>query len=236
MSWSSLNPPADAPAPPAWFGKLPGIGDFAGRRLPHELRGAWDGWLRLGLEHLSSHAPQDWSAAFARAPLWFFIVGPQVSGAALCGAVASSCDRVGRHYPLSVLACARPGERLFAGERVLGQFYAGVRDAIVDARNHAQTAEQFDARLAMLPWPFAVRPAAPDPASSAVDALLADLAHSGVASTDHVALPEAAHWATTEAAAARSVWWSAGATGQVLLHHGALDTALCTRLFHGSQA
>ncbi|WP_326535484.1 type VI secretion system-associated protein TagF [Pseudorhodoferax sp.] len=236
MSWSSLIPLADTPAPAAWFGKLPGIGDFAGRRLSHDLRSTWDGWLRQGLELLSSRAPHDWGTSFARAPLWFFVAGPQVAGAALCGAVAPSCDRVGRHYPLSVLACARPGERLFVGERVLGQFYAGVRDAIAEARHQAQTAEQFDARLATLPWPFATRPAAPDPASSAVDALLADLAHSGVASTDQVALPEAAHWATAEAGAARSVWWSAGANAQVLLHHGAPDAALCARLFHGSES
>lgn len=235
MSWSSLTPPADAPAPAAWFGKLPGIGDFASRRLPHELRRIWDGWLGQGLEHLSSRAPQDWGAAFARAPLWFFVAGPQVAGAALCGAVAPSSDRVGRHYPLSVLACARPGERLFAGERVLGQFYAGVRDAIVDARQHAQTAEQFDARLATLPWPFAARPIAPHPASSAVDALLADLAHSGVANTELVALPEAARWPTADAGAARSVWWSAGSASEVLLHHGAPDAELCARLFHRSE-
>lgn len=235
MSWTAVNPPAEPPLA-AWFGKLPGIGDFAGRRLPHELRASWDGWLRQGLERLGAQAPHDGIGGFTRAPLWCFVAGPQVAGAALCGAVAPSCDRVGRHYPISVLAAARPGERLFAGERLLGRFYTDVRDAIVEARRQAHTAEQFDARLATVAWPFAVRPPAPDPAASAVDALLADLAHSGVADTDAVTLPEAARWRTADAGGARSVWWPAGAPGPVLQHHGAPDAALFARLFQAYAA
>ena len=31
---------------PGWFGKLPGMGDFAHRRLPEPFRSAWDRWLQ----------------------------------------------------------------------------------------------------------------------------------------------------------------------------------------------
>ncbi|MGO8543079.1 TagF domain-containing protein, partial [Rhizobium leguminosarum] len=36
---------APSTALPAWFGKLPGMGDFAHRRLPQDFLAAWDQWL-----------------------------------------------------------------------------------------------------------------------------------------------------------------------------------------------
>ena len=32
---------------PGWFGKLPGLGDFASRRLPDTFVAAWDRWLPI---------------------------------------------------------------------------------------------------------------------------------------------------------------------------------------------
>jgi hypothetical protein len=59
---------------PGWFGKLPGMGDFAHRRLPESFRAVWDPWLQRGLARLRDrHA--DWTSHYLEAPIWCFALG-----------------------------------------------------------------------------------------------------------------------------------------------------------------
>ncbi len=89
---------------PGWFGKLPGVGDFAHRRMPHALRTRWDDWLHDGLGDLRAHHA-DWIEHYLTAPVWGFLLGPGVAGdSAWIGAMAPSVDRVGRYYPITVFA------------------------------------------------------------------------------------------------------------------------------------
>lgn len=67
MPWSRAQPRV------AWFGKLPGQGDFVGRRMPRAMSGAWDEWLSHGLGHLRSTAHGDWERTFTQSPLWSFV-------------------------------------------------------------------------------------------------------------------------------------------------------------------
>ena len=89
---------------PGWFGKLPGLGDFAHRRLPEDFRERWDHWLQTGLLQLRrQHA--DWTAHYLQSPLWFFALAPQVAGARpWIGVLMPSVDGVGRYFPFTI-AC-----------------------------------------------------------------------------------------------------------------------------------
>ena len=87
---------------PGWFGKLPGMGDFAHRRLPESFRTVWDQWLQRGLARLRDrHA--DWTAHYLEAPIWCFALGPQVAGErAWIGVLMPSVDGVGRYFPFTL--------------------------------------------------------------------------------------------------------------------------------------
>lgn len=87
---------------PGWFGKLPGMGDFAHRRLPESFRSVWDQWLQRGLARLKDrHA--DWTAHYLEAPIWCFALGPQVAGeGAWIGVLMPSVDGVGRYFPFTM--------------------------------------------------------------------------------------------------------------------------------------
>lgn len=89
---------------PAWFGKLPGAGDFAHRRMPPTLRTRWDNWLHDGLAELRARHP-GWIEAYLTSPVWGFLIGPGVAeDGTWIGAMAPSVDRVGRYYPIALFA------------------------------------------------------------------------------------------------------------------------------------
>ena len=97
---------------PAWFGKLPGMGDFAHRRMSESFRAAWDQWLQHGLAHLRArHA--DWTERYLAGPLWFFVLAEDVVDAARwTGVLMPSVDAVGRYFPFAVLTGLGPGTDL----------------------------------------------------------------------------------------------------------------------------
>ncbi len=90
------------PGLPGWFGKLPGMGDFAHRRLPESFRAQWDAWLQNGLGGLRQrHA--DWTQHYLESPLWSFLLGDQVAGPGRwIGVLMPSVDGVGRYFPFTL--------------------------------------------------------------------------------------------------------------------------------------
>lgn len=95
----------------AWYGKLPGLGDFASRRLPSAFVREWDEWLQHGLACAHAQLGDDaWLARYLVAPIRRFWLAPQLLGeAAWTGLLMPSVDRVGRHFPLTL---AVPGASL----------------------------------------------------------------------------------------------------------------------------
>ena len=87
---------------PGWFGKLPGMGDFAQRRLPEQFRSVWDSWLQHGLFELRNRQP-DWVDRYLEGPVWFFALGPRLVGpSAWLGVMVPSVDSAGRYFPLTL--------------------------------------------------------------------------------------------------------------------------------------
>jgi type VI secretion system protein ImpM len=87
---------------PGWFGKLPGMGDFAHRRLPESFRSVWDQWLQRGMARLRDRH-SDWTSHYLEAPIWCFALGPQVAGErGWIGVLMPSVDGVGRYFPFTL--------------------------------------------------------------------------------------------------------------------------------------
>ncbi len=87
------------------YGKLPCRGDFLQRRAPQEFVDVWDGWLQECI-HASREQLQDsWLQTYLTGPIWRFAFASGVCGnAGYAGILVPSVDRVGRYFPLTVIA------------------------------------------------------------------------------------------------------------------------------------
>ncbi len=100
---------SDIGAVPGWYGKLPSLGDFASRRLEGDFIEPWDLWLAERLQGLRDARPESWLDAYLHSPPWRFLLTPGLLGGSdrsgvLAGVLLSSVDRVGRCFPLTIVA------------------------------------------------------------------------------------------------------------------------------------
>ncbi len=148
---------ADAPSPSAgaagWYGKLPGLGDFAVRRLPPAFVEPWDAWLQAGL-HDMPHARRA-SDDGALAPVRRFWLSPGVVDAlAWGGLLMPSTDRTGRRFPLTVAQPMLSLAQAIAARR----WFTSVVAAMRFTQRNEHTLDDFEECLgALLPPPL--RPA-----------------------------------------------------------------------------
>jgi len=88
-----------------WFGKLPSHGDFLHRRVSEAFVNAWDPWLQQCMASSREHLGQDWLQTYLTSPVWrFFLSGGVIGASSYAGILLPSVDRVGRYFPLTVLA------------------------------------------------------------------------------------------------------------------------------------
>jgi len=134
--------PNDKDALPGWFGKLPGMGDFAHRRLPALFRQGWDDWLHENLAGLRERHPDDWTAHYLGSPLWCFMLGPDtVDATAWIGVLMPSVDGAGRYFPLTLA-------RQFDTGLDITAWWACAAHIALDALDADLDAERFEALLA----------------------------------------------------------------------------------------
>jgi type VI secretion system protein ImpM len=95
------------------FGKLPARGDFVRSGLPGHFVAPWDAWLQLGLAASRERLGAEWLPAWLEAPVWRFALAPGLCGAdAALGVMLPSVDRVGRYFPLTLVALFSPGPKV----------------------------------------------------------------------------------------------------------------------------
>ncbi len=99
---------------PGFFGKLPARGDFVARRLDHQFRRHFDEWLQRCMATSQRQLGEGWMQSYLNAPIWRFVLGPNLCGEApAIGVMMPSVDRVGRYFPLVVAVqlpdCLSPG-------------------------------------------------------------------------------------------------------------------------------
>jgi type VI secretion system protein ImpM len=96
---------------PGFYGKLPSHGDFLQRGVNDEFVNHWDAWLQDGLARSRSELGEAaWLDVFLTSPLWRFALGSGVVGGAVwAGILLPSVDRVGRYFPLTLVAELPPG-------------------------------------------------------------------------------------------------------------------------------
>lgn len=138
--------------PAGWYGKLPALGDFSGRRLPPEFVSRCDDWLSRGIQTSRAQLGEGWLNTYLTAPIWRFAWSPGLAGANWwVGVMMPSVDNVGRYFPLVVAqACAHAP--LHDGPH-------GALDAWLDHMTHAAmstlqagtSVDAFESQLAAAP-------------------------------------------------------------------------------------
>ena len=152
------------PAPSAamhaigWHGKLPTVGDFATRRLDSNFVSVWDDWLSAGLAGLRSHDPDHWLDAYLASPSWRFVVTPgflpaPLQATAWAGVVMPSVDRVGRYYPLTLVAPLPAIPLETSVQLALWLWLQRLEDAAIDALQEDWSIDLLETELMRLGLP-----------------------------------------------------------------------------------
>ena len=87
------------------FGKMPALGDFFRLAVASDVVPPWDAWLQATLLTASQNLGPRFEACYMSAPIWRFALPPGVAGSqGLIGVLMPSVDRVGRRFPLTLMA------------------------------------------------------------------------------------------------------------------------------------
>ncbi|HEY0686691.1 MAG TPA: type VI secretion system-associated protein TagF [Steroidobacter sp.] len=88
-----------------FYGKLPCRGDFLQRRVPMPFVEVWDAWLQECMHASKEQLQEAWLDAYLTGPVWRFVLDVGVCGDdSYAGILVPSVDRVGRYFPLTVVA------------------------------------------------------------------------------------------------------------------------------------
>ncbi|TIV24473.1 MAG: type VI secretion system-associated protein TagF, partial [Mesorhizobium sp.] len=128
---------------PGCYGKMPAAGDFVTRRLPGDFVRVWDRWLAQHIVPL--FGLETWPMGTALR----FLAGPGSFGAS-AGIVLQSADRVGRRFPLSVVARLSEAPLKLA---YADAWFEGIENAALAAQRGELTPDELDAVLAALSVP-----------------------------------------------------------------------------------
>lgn len=87
------------------FGKMPSLGDFFRLNTPPGFVRVWDSWLQGALMSAAEAGQERWDDQYMSAPIWRFALSPGLAGATkIIGVLMPSVDRVGRRFPLALMA------------------------------------------------------------------------------------------------------------------------------------
>ncbi|MER8536776.1 type VI secretion system-associated protein TagF [Mesorhizobium sp. M1005] len=128
---------------PGFYGKMPATGDFVTRRLPGDFVHVWDRWLA---QHI---VPLVGMETWPRTTALRFMTGPASFGAA-AGIVLQSADRVGRQFPLSVVAQLAEAPLDLAHVEA---WFAWIEEAAIAAQRGELTPDELNTALRALPVP-----------------------------------------------------------------------------------
>jgi len=203
---------------PGWHGKLPALGDFASRRLPHEFIDTWDGWLAAGLAALRQAAPDTWLDGYLASPIWRFLLLegalPEPCGnRSWAGVLMPSVDRAGRYFPFTV---ALPLPRVphdAEGFTALQRWLHDIDDLAADALQDDWTVARLESELERVrPLPELGRNGARASTVLAPESAVASFLIGSAADVTALATEDALGiWQT--AAFGQAFWWCEPGTG-----------------------
>lgn len=136
------------------FGKIPSVGDFFRFGTPPGFVIPWDDWIQRGMLAAQEALGGDWDSHYMSAPIWRFCLSPGLAGPQkVIGVLMPSVDRVGRRFPLSLMAALQtpgPAQLDHFSEEAL---FVRLEDMALDALDDGMTRERFEVGLAAIAPP-----------------------------------------------------------------------------------
>jgi type VI secretion system protein ImpM len=134
---------------PGWYGKLPGVGDFASRRLPEDFVRAWDEWLQEVVATTRARLGTSWMDRYLTMPIWrFVLVSGLVASTGWAGVLMPSVDRVGRQFPLTVAVPLASEAALVQAVFESADWYGGIEQAVLGMLDPTRGPEDLEQALA----------------------------------------------------------------------------------------
>jgi type VI secretion system protein ImpM len=144
---------------PGYHGKLVAKGDFVTRRLPRAFLDPWDSWLQDVIGGSRTRMGEAWLDAYLTSPIWRFALSGGLCGeGAAAGVLMPSVDRVGRYFPLTIVAMLAEGVDLLAVPVAAAAWFGKAEDLARSALADAFDFDGFDAQVAALGFPTAGEP------------------------------------------------------------------------------
>ncbi|UWQ81356.1 type VI secretion system-associated protein TagF (plasmid) [Leisingera sp. S132] len=145
------------------FGKMPSAGDFFRLNTPGGFVRVWDAWLQQVMLDGKGAYGAGFDAHYMSAPIWRFSLPAGLAGAApVWGVMMPSVDRVGRRFPLTLVAARPAASQAGLDHRGAEPLFEGLEDLALDALEDTMTRDRLAERLASMPVPEGVQPAAMD--------------------------------------------------------------------------
>jgi type VI secretion system protein ImpM len=134
------------------YGKLPSHGDFLRRRTADAFVDAWDAWLQESMAASRAALSDRWLDLYLTSPAWRFACGEGVCGPdPVVGVMVPSVDRVGRYFPLTLVAVLpRDVGVLNAATAATGFFESAERLLVETLEAEHVDFESFDAQVVAL--------------------------------------------------------------------------------------
>jgi type VI secretion system ImpM family protein len=135
-----------------FYGKLPSHGDFLRRRVSDAFVGVWDGWLQECIAASRAALGDRWLDVYLTSPVWRFGCAAGACGPApVVGVMAPSVDRVGRYFPLTVVAQLPLDANVYTAITKTGAFFERIERLLIDTLEAERIdVERFDEQLMML--------------------------------------------------------------------------------------
>jgi len=135
-----------------FYGKLPCRGDFLQRRAPQDFVDVWDAWLQECLHEARQRLQDAWLNTYLTGPVWRFVVSTGVCGdGAYAGILVPSVDRVGRYFPLTVVAQLQKDDCPLAIACSSHSWFEAAESLVIDALEApALDFDTFDEQIALL--------------------------------------------------------------------------------------
>lgn len=133
------------------YGKIPAMGDFFRLGAEREFVTPWDIWLQTSLLTARQALGDAFTACYMSAPIWRFALPPSICGTqGVVGVLMPSVDRVGRQFPLTLVAQTGYDEQaalrnLIWQDPVLAMLEALALDALDDAMTRQTLGERLEA-------------------------------------------------------------------------------------------
>lgn len=138
------------------FGKMPALGDFFRISPPQGFVDPWDRWLQEGMIAARETLGPRWQDCYMSAPIWRFTLAGGLAGAApVLGVLMPSIDRVGRQFPLTLMAALEAGQDPVIAHLRGEPSFAALEAVALDALEDAMTREVLTERLSAIDPPGA---------------------------------------------------------------------------------